>query len=173
VSYSGSQLGYANSYVAANPRTRLVSLMIGGNDLLVLQHTCERTDPGSVNTCISAGLPALLAQLRENVTTIYQSLKDAGFTGDLVAVTYYALNYNDPLAAAISAVDGVLAHTTKDFGGKVADGFAAFAQASAASGGDPCAAGLLIRLQTGSCDVHPSPAGAALLASAVRSAEGP
>ena len=175
VSYPGSQLEYATSYVAANPRTKLVSLMIGANDLFVLQHTCEGTDPGSVNTCISAGLPALLAQLRSNVTTIYQNLKDAGFTGDFVAVTYYALNYNDPLAVAITkAVDGVLAEVTvKDFGGKVADGFSAFAQASG-SGEIRCAAGLLlIRLQSGSCDVHPSPAGAALLASAVRSAEGP
>lgn len=171
VSYSGSQLGYAESYVAANPRTKFVSLMIGANDLFRLQDSCQGTS--DVPACLVAGLPALLTTLAGNLTTIYSGLRAAGFTGDFVAVTYYSLDYADPVTTgAIGALDQVLAHVTRAFGGKVADGFGAFEAATVASGGDSCAAGLLIRLSATTCDVHPSQAGAALLASAVHVAEG-
>jgi len=40
----------------------------------------------------------------------------------------------------------VITSVTEAFGGKVADGFAGFEGPSAAFGGDPCAAGLLIKL---------------------------
>jgi len=171
VSYSGSQLGYAESYVAANPRTKFVSLMIGANDLFRLQDSCQGTP--DVTACLYAGLPALLNTLAGNLTTIYSGLRAAGFTGDFVAVTYYSLDYADPATTgAIGAVDQVLATVTQAFGGKVADGFGAFAAATAASGGDSCAAGLLIHLSATTCDVHPSPAGAAVLASALHAAEG-
>jgi len=170
VSYSGSQLGYAESYVAANPRTKFVSLMVGANDLFRLQGSCQGKP--DVSACVVAGLPVLLNTLSGNLTTIYSGLRAAGFTGDFVAVTYYSLDYADPATTgAIGAVDQVLATVTQAFGGKVADGFGAFAAATATTGGDSCAAGLLIRLSATSCDVHPSPAGAALLASALHTAE--
>jgi len=87
-------------------------------------------------------------------------------------VTYYSTNYADSvITGAVEAVDGVLAGVTKAFGGKVADGFGTFAKAAAPYGDDTCAAGLLIQLPSGGCDVHPSSAGAALLASAVYAAE--
>ena len=56
--------------------------------------------------------------------------------------------------------------------GKVADGFAAFAGPSAAFGGSPCAAGLLIKLPDGTCNIHPSPAGHLLLAQAIENVVG-
>ncbi len=61
VAYSGSQLSYAESYVKANPRTGLVTMMIGANDLFLLSDSCA----GSPNpdACIFAGLPALLTTL--------------------------------------------------------------------------------------------------------------
>ena len=168
VSYSGSQLGYAESYLAANPRTGLVTMMIGANDLFLLIDRCG----GSANvTCIAAGLPGLLDTLSANLTTIYSGLKAAGFNGELMAVTYYSLNYADPVGTAIiEQIDMTLAKVTQDFGGTFADGFGEFQQAAAAFGGDSCAAGLLIHLTPTTCDVHPSPAGAALLADAVRDA---
>jgi GDSL-like Lipase/Acylhydrolase family len=170
VSYQGSQLQYAERYVAANPRTKFVSLMIGANDLLLLQNSCASA--GDVNSCISDGLPGLLIALQTNLTTIYTGLRAAGFKGDFVAVTYYSTNYGDPFVTqAVGAVDQVLAGVTKAFGGKVADGFGAF-KAAAAPSGDTCAAGLLIRLTTNTCNIHPSSAGAALLASALYAAEG-
>jgi hypothetical protein len=53
------------------------------------------------------------------------------------------------------------------FGATVVDAFQAFQLASALHGGDPCQAGLLVRLDTSSCDVHPSATGRDLLAGAV------
>lgn len=174
VSYPGSQLQYAESYVAANPRTKFVSLMIGANDLLLLLNRCSAAvPPAGVNACITRGLPRLLRTLRTNLGTIYVALRAAGFKGDFVAVTYYSTNYRDLVATgAVGAVDGVLAGVTRAFGGKVADGFGAFAVVAAPFGGDTCKAGLLIHRTSDVCDIHPSPAGAALLALTLRAAEG-
>jgi GDSL-like Lipase/Acylhydrolase family len=167
VAYSGSQLEYAEGYVAAYPRTGLITMMIGANDLFLLLDTCA----GDF-ACVANGLPGLLDTLKTNLTTIYTDLRQSGFRGDFVAVTYYSLDYSDPVGTAvIEAIDGVLANVTQGtFGGTVADGFGAFKSAAAAFGGDSCAAGLLIHLSATECDVHPSPAGAALLAKALRSA---
>jgi hypothetical protein len=49
----------------------------------------------------------------------------------------------------------------------IADGFGAMQEAAAVSGGDLCAAGLLIALPTGGCDVHPTLAGQKVLARAL------
>jgi hypothetical protein len=172
MSYQGSQLKYAKSFVAANPRTKFVSLMIGANDLFRLQDYCTTKFPQNINGCIIAGLPSLLSTLGKNLNTIYSSLRAAGYRGDFVAVTYYSTNYRDPVVTgAVASVDGVLAGVTKAYRGEVADGFGSFYRAAAGSAGDTCAAGLLIRLPSGSCDVHPSPSGAALLASALYGAE--
>jgi hypothetical protein len=53
------------------------------------------------------------------------------------------------------------------FGFTLADGFGAFQRASASAGGDTCAAGLLIPLGNGTCDVHPTKRGRDLLSQAV------
>jgi len=57
-------------------------------------------------------------------------------------------------------------------GALIASGFDAWAPAAAVAGGDSCAAGLLIALPGGGCDVHPTPAGRDLLAGAVMDAIG-
>jgi lysophospholipase L1-like esterase len=171
VSYRGSQLQYAERYLTANPRTKFVSLMIGANDLFLLQASCAQA--ADVDVCIIAGLPALLSALRANLKTIYKGLRATGFKGEFVAVTYYSTNYRDPVVtAAVGAVDVVLARVTLAFRGKVGDGFGAFARAAAPFGGDTCATGLLIHLPSGACDVHPTRAGAALLASALHATQG-
>ena len=59
VSYLGSQLQYAESYLTANPRTKLVSLMIGANDLFLLLDSCAQA--ADVDGCILAGLPGCSA----------------------------------------------------------------------------------------------------------------
>jgi len=168
--YAGSQLAYAKKYLADNPRTDLVSVMIGANDALTLQDDCVRAG-GDVQGCITNGLGTVLSTLQANLTTIYSGLRAQGYDGDFVAVTYYSTDYrNQTVTGSIAAIDSVLAGVTKAFGGTVADGFTTFAAAAAASGGDTCAAGLLIRLTATTCDIHPSPTGAALLASAVDAA---
>jgi lysophospholipase L1-like esterase len=70
-------------------------------------------------------------------------------------------------------LNNVIAGVAAPFGVTVADGFAAFAGPSAAFGGSPCAAGLLIKLPDGTCNIHPSQAGHKLLAAAIAQAIGP
>jgi hypothetical protein len=99
VLYSGSQLDYAKSYIAANPRTGLVTMMIGANDLFRLLDRCT----GSRNpNCVADGIPDLLTTLGGNLRTIYSTLRQAGFRGDLVAVTYYALDFSDAAGVALT-----------------------------------------------------------------------
>jgi len=170
VQYGGTQLAYAKSYLAAHPRTKSVTVMIGANDLLKLQGACLSA-PGDIATCIGTGLPAVLGTLQANLTTIYGGLRQQGYRGDFVAVSYYSTDYRNPLTTqSIAAVNAVLAGVTTSFGGHVADGFGAFQTAALAYGGDTCAAGLLIRFSATTCDIHPSRVGADLLAATVRSA---
>jgi hypothetical protein len=49
------------------------------------------------------------------------------------------------------------------FHAKIAGGYSAFAKAASASGGDDCAAGLLVTLSVGGCGGHPSYAGQVVL----------
>lgn len=162
VSYSGTQLDYAVRYLLAHPRTRLVTIDIGANDLFVCQQT-------TADQCTGSSFQAALTEISRNLTTIYSALRTkAHYRHDLVLVSYYSLDYRDPtLVAQIQALNAALAGPTQRFGGEVADGFGAFQQASQSTGGDPCAAGLLIALPTGGCDVHPTLHGQQVLAAAV------
>ena len=104
----------------------------------------------------------------------YTQIRDvAHYQGLLVALTYYSLSYSDPAqVAGTQLLNSVIASVTEAFGGKVADGFAAFQGPSMAFGGSPCAAGLLIKLPDGTCNIHPSPAGHLLLAQAIEAVVG-
>jgi hypothetical protein len=116
----------------------------------------------------------MLQTLGANLGEIYRRIRiDAGYRGQIVALTYYALDYTDTQGVqVIAAVNSVIEAVTIAAGGQVASGFAAFLAASAAAGAPlkPCAAGLLIRLPapTLTCDVHPSPAGRDVLARAIK-----
>jgi hypothetical protein len=97
----------------------------------------------------------------------------AHYQGLLVALTYYSLSYSSPAAEqGTLLLNSVITAVTTAFGGKVADGFGAFEGPSMAFGGDPCAAGLLIKLPGGTCNIHPSPAGHLLLAQAIEDVVG-
>ena len=100
----------------------------------------------------------MLQDIQANLATIYTKIRDvAHYHGLLVALTYYSLSYSDPAeVAGTEALNSAIASVTEKFGGKVADGFAAFERPSAAFGGSPCAAGLLIKLPDGTCNIHPS-----------------
>lgn len=116
----------------------------------------------------------MLHTLATNLATIYGRLRTEGhYQGELVALTYYAMNYGDPAeVATISAVNQVVARVTRRYDGTVADGFGAFHRVAAHSGGDSCAAGLLIRLSPTTCDCHPSPVGRDLLTGTILRALG-
>lgn len=164
VSYDTSQLDYAVAYLRAHPRTRLVTIDIGANDLLKLQHDCLG-DP----TCIQRDLPATLANVAVNLNTIYGAIRhEAHYHGQLVALTYYSSDYRNALITnSLYALNQVVAARTRAWGGAVADGFDTFANIAAAYGGDTCAAGLLIRTGPSSCDIHPSAEGREILADAI------
>jgi len=168
VQYRGTQIEYALQYLAAHKHTRLVTLDIGANDAFLCQET-------TADHCTSPGeLAGLASELAHNLATILRDLRNvAGYRGPIVVLTYYSLSYSDPAQVASALfLDSVIAGATVANGGIVADGFGAFEGPSLAYGGDPCAAGLLIRLPNGTCNIHPSPAGQRLLAGAIASAIG-
>ena len=166
VSYRGTQMQYALKYLAVHHHTRLVTIDIGANDLFL----CEET---TADTCATE-LQTVLQEIQANLTTIYTQIRDvAHYRGLLVALTYYSISYSDPAqVAGTEALNSAIASVTEKFGGKVADGFAAFQGPSAAFGGSACAAGLLIKLPDGTCNIHPSPAGHLLLAKAIEDVAG-
>jgi GDSL-like Lipase/Acylhydrolase family len=163
VQYRGTQMQYALRYLATHRHTWLVTIDIGANDVFLCQET-------TADACAStAEFDAVLDEIQANLTTIYTLIRHvAHYHGLLVALTYYSVSYSDPAeVAGTEALDSVIASVTEKFGGKVADGFAAFEGPSAAFEGSPCAAGLLIKLPDGTCNIHPSPAGHLLLAQAI------
>jgi lysophospholipase L1-like esterase len=163
VQYPGTQLQYALGYLATHRHTRLVTIDIGANDVFLCQET-------TADHCAStAEVQAVLKKIQVNLAIIYALIRDvARYHGPLVALTYYSLSYSDPVqVAGTEELNAAIASVTEKFGGKVADGFAAFEGPSLAAGGSPCTAGLLIKLPDGTCNIHPSPAGHLLLAKAI------
>jgi lysophospholipase L1-like esterase len=163
VQYPGTQMRYALRYLAVHRHTRLVTIDIGANDVFICQET-------TADACTStAEFQAVLNKVQANLEIIYTLIREvAHYHGLLVALAYYSTTYSDPVkVAATEALNSVIASVTEKFGGKVANGFAAFEGPSAAFGGSPCAAGLLIKLPDGTCNIHPSPAGHLLLAKAI------
>ncbi|HVH66122.1 MAG TPA: GDSL-type esterase/lipase family protein [Candidatus Acidoferrum sp.] len=170
VQYSGAQLAFAVKYLQTHRHTDLVTLQIGGNDVLVLLRSCNGD-----TTCVLGGLGPVLAKMQANLDTIYSALRERGhYRGTVVAVPYFAFNYHDPANVAItSALDTAEAAAAARHEARVADVFGAFAAASAGSTplpGVPCFAGLQVVLNPGpppQCDIHPSAAGHAVMAQAV------
>jgi lysophospholipase L1-like esterase len=167
VDYSGSQLDFAVSYLRSHPRTRLVSLMVGANDLFI----CQSTTP---DRCTGSDFTDTVALVEKNVDTILSTLRErAHYHHRLVLLDYYSLDYGDPVGTrSVQLLNAALARAARANHAIVADGFGAFRAGSAAAGGDSCAAGLIIALPTGGCDVHPTRLGHDLLADAVLRAAG-
>jgi lysophospholipase L1-like esterase len=158
---------YALKYLMVHRHTRLVTIDIGANDVFLCEET---TTDGCTST---AELQAVLQEIQTNLAAIYTQIRDvAHYRGLLVALTYYSLSYAPGQVAGTELLDSAIASVTEKFGGKVADGFAAFEGPSLAVGGSPCTAGLLIKLPDGTCNIHPSPAGHLLLARAIEQVVG-
>ncbi|WP_375489955.1 SGNH/GDSL hydrolase family protein [uncultured Jatrophihabitans sp.] len=164
VAYSGSQLSYAVNYLRRHRDTRLVSLMIGANDAFLCQET-------TADKCVSE-LPTVLGRIGTDVNKILREIRQkAHYGGQLVIVNYYSTNYADPTQRASSqALNSTMDDAAAPYRVRIADGFATFQRAAEQAGGDSCAAGLLTKLTTGGCGVHPSVAGQELLAGAVERA---
>ncbi len=167
VSYNGSQLAYALSYLRAHRNVRLVSLMIGANDYFV----CVETTKDSCGS--AAEKQAVLQKLASNVRRILSSIRNkAGYRGQLAIVNYYSLNYASAVVNAQSlTLNRTVDTAAKPFHVEIADGYGELKVAAAHSGASSCTAGLLTQLGTpGKCGIHPSVAGQALLAQALEKA---
>ncbi len=165
VRYKGAQLAYAVAFLRRHRDVKLVSLMVGANDLFL----CQKT---TTDGCTSqAEQNAVLSKIAHNVKHILSAVRNrAHYRGQLAIVNYYSLNYTSAFITDASlglnkAMDGA----AKPFHVRIADGFGELKAAALHSGGgDTCAAGLLTQLgKPGSCGVHPSYAGQALLAQAL------
>jgi lysophospholipase L1-like esterase len=164
VRYTGAQLAFAVSYLRHHPRTRLVSLMIGANDVFL----CQKTTPDGCTS--SAELQATFTKLSANVRRILSAIRrQARYRGQLAIVNYYSLNYASAFITGISQrLNKAMDSAARPFHVEIADGYGELRAAAEHSGGDTCAAGLLTQLGSpGKCGVHPSFAGQALLASAL------
>jgi lysophospholipase L1-like esterase len=162
VKYSGSQLSFAVSYLRKHPKTRLVSLMIGANDLFLCQST---TSDG----CVSE-LQATYKKVARNVRKILSAVRQKGrYRGQIVLMRYFSLKYgNDPLGGVVRGLNSAAYNAAKPYRVRVADGYGEFRRAVRDSGNDACTAGLLTQLgEPGKCGVHPSWSGQALLSQAL------
>ena len=156
-SFDQSQLDFAVDALQENDDIELVTVQIGANDAFV----CQQTTP--TNCSAEADLRSLAQTVQTNLDTILSTLRgEAGYDGQIVVVTYYALNYSDAFGAATGALGGGLAQVATANGADVADGYEAFRARAGEAGGDSIAAGLVLPN-----DVHPTAEGQRLLADAV------
>jgi lysophospholipase L1-like esterase len=166
-----SQMEYATNFLVNNPSTDLVTIDIGGNDLLLVQNACGMGT--TADTCIAEALPGTLAAYAGNLGNILGGLRATGYNGLIVVLTQYATNYQDETQlAALTPLNSEATSVAALHGALVADGYGAFLAASLSTLGNPCTAGLLIVLPDGTCNVHPSPAGRQVLTNAVLAAIG-
>lgn len=166
VTYTGTQLQYADTFLREHHDTALVSLGIGANDGLLVVAQC-----GGVGnmSCIQQQLPTVVSTLRGNLTSIIQSLRATGYRGSIVLVNFYSLSYADArVTDLVSTLDSAIAAVAGAEHLQVADAFTAFKDAAQPSG-DTCAAGLLGpgTSMLGHCDLHPDTAGQQLIATVV------
>ena len=166
VNYSSTQLDFAVSFLMAHPNTRLVSVGLGADDVLLLRDQCA-DDP----TCIALGLPQVLAAVETNLATILGDLRAAGFKGIIVVVNYYSVDYSDANQTAITAALNQALETAAATQPRavVADVFTAFQGIAASAGGHTCNVGLLNASAQDQfmCDIHPSQFGQKLIARVV------
>lgn len=166
VRYRGSQLRFAVRYLLRHPDVRLVSLMIGANDVFLCQKTTK-------DGCLApAEERAVFAKISGNVHRILTAIRrQAHYRGQLVIVNYYSLNYASALFSGVSrGINQAMDRAARPFGVAIADGYGEFQAQALRFGQSPCQAGLLTQwMQNGTptCGVHPSYAGQALLAEAV------
>ncbi|MEP6963023.1 MAG: GDSL-type esterase/lipase family protein [Acidobacteriota bacterium] len=168
--YAGSQFQFAMQELASNKHINVVTLSLGGNELELLEAHClaTATSPADFQGCVQGLLPAALTNIGNNLAYILLAFRQqAHYDGQIVVVNYYVPNNFELYFNVVATLNGVIANAAVPFGAKVADVFAAFQFASGLAGGDPCLAGLLVRLGPATCDIHPSAYGKQVMASAV------
>jgi lysophospholipase L1-like esterase len=162
--YPLSQMRRAKNFLIYHPDTQLVTIDLGANDLFRCQST-------TADRCTGADFVATLQRMTRNLATILARLRSADPTVPIAVLDYYSPDYADPTETqGVEVLNSFINAAAQPYDAIIADGFKAFAQVAAAYGGDTCAAGLLIALPGGGCNVHPSPKGHLLLATAIAQA---
>jgi lysophospholipase L1-like esterase len=152
-----SQMNLAVQTLEENDDVELVTVQIGANDGFL----CQQSTPDQCTA--PASLQGVAQTVQTNLDRVLKTLRDdAGYEGQIVVVTYYALNYSDATGAATQLLGQAISQVAQANDADVADGFAAFKPTATASGGDSVAAGLVLPN-----DVHPTVQGQQLLAEAV------
>ncbi len=168
VPYTSSQMAYAETQLGRGSHVSLVTLMIGANDVLLVLPQLEAC--GSSATCAEGVLGPVLGNYASSLGKILGGLRQL-YSGPLVLVTYYSPT--PALNTVAQALNSTMTTVAANFPNiTIADTYTPFQIASAPFGGDPCKAGLLIKLpanpyNTSACDIHPSPLGRDLIAAAV------
>ena len=85
-----TQLAFATSFLQHHSDTQLVTIGLGANDVFLLEQECNN-DP----TCIENGAPQVFATAEANMQTILAALRATGFSGAIVVVNYYSLDYSN------------------------------------------------------------------------------
>jgi lysophospholipase L1-like esterase len=161
VPYSSTQLDFALAFLKSHPQTRLITVGLGADDVLLLNAACLGD-----SACIQAGLATVAA----NMETILTDLRATGFTGIIIVVNYYSTDYSDPTQTGIvAALNQALAAAAAQQGAAVADVFTAFQSTTVPVGGKTCNAGLLNASPANqfTCDIHPSQSGQMLIGKVV------
>jgi lysophospholipase L1-like esterase len=170
VSYNGTQLAFATTYLQRHRGTRLVTVNLGANDGLLLEEQCNY-DP----TCIQNGAPQLFATVAANMNTILSALRGTGYRGTIVIANYYSTDYTNSFQTQlIAGLNQAITSSASTYGAQVADEFSAFqavAQANPLAQGQTCVAGLLNNSNPAqnppTCDEHPSQFGHKLFAQTI------
>jgi lysophospholipase L1-like esterase len=170
VPYAGTQSSFALTFLATHRQTRLVTVMLGANDVFLLDMACAGD-----STCIAQGLPQVLATISANMATILGQIRGTGYKGVIIVENYYSLDYSDATGTEGTVLlNQAVTAPAAAFGAVVADVFTAFQSAASNpfAAGNTCKAGLLNASTTNqfTCDVHPSQSGQQLIAQAVESA---
>jgi len=173
VNYASTQAAFATAYLKSHHRVRLVTLLLGANDGLLLEESCaSQPTPAAVEACIVAGAPAVFTSVAGNIEKILADLRATGYRGRIVVANYYALNYADVPATALSAdLNAAITASASAYDAIVADVFTAFRDVAAdpAYGGNTCNAGLLNPDVTNQfvCNIHPAQTGHRLIAKTI------
>ena len=168
-SLHSTQYAYATGFLRLNPNTPLVTIMLGANDLFLLEEQCNGNPQ-----CIEAGLPQVYATAEANMAQILAGLRGTGYTGPIVVVNYYSPDYSNQFdTQAIAGLNQAITAPASQFGAVVADVFTAFQNAATNqfAQGNTCVAGLLNannpQTSPPTCDVHPSQLGHKLISAVI------
>jgi len=168
-SAKSTQLAFAITFLQQHSSTQLVTIALGANDLLLLEQECNG-DP----TCIENGAPQVFAMAEANMQKSLAALRATGYTGALVIVNYYSLDYSNQFETElIMGLNQAITAPASAYDALVADVFSAFEAAASSqfAGGNTCVAGLLNGSNPAtsppSCDIHHSQSGHKLMAQVV------